>query len=354
MNTRYILLLICLTLASTIVCQITTTAEVVAKISTNSGIYGTILVTSDKRALYIHSIDMPNMSNCNTECQKTLVPYTVDTKDSIKTETTTTLNASFGYLEVSGTAKYHVTFGEWPLYTYKPSTGTLSDFDISAQGMIVNNAGAALLINEDGRPITALGEISTPVVGNGAVLTLSSASAYGAKYLADKDGIVLYVFSGDGFRNVTCKNDCLTDFPAYEAANGSSFFETNGSFKKTTKGINVGTGLDAQLASVVKFNTGTGSSTSTKYAYSYNGLPLYYNTNEKTKETSLASHQGVTSNGGKWWLIQADGRVNIQTTKDSTTPTHVEPNRSDSKKQLGSSFLTVSFALLAIIFGLFM
>ena len=334
----------------------TTAAEATTETKVNYNItvaetknFGTVLVNQDNQILYVYSKDEPGVRNCSAECQKTLSLFLVDKKDAIATKDSK-LTAEIGYIDAKVGEKemQQVTYGDWPLYTYRPSNGNAVSLDVSSQGMVVDG-GKMFAINKEGRVVTAFGSTVDSLTKLNAVLTLSENSAYGSKYVCDLNGVVLYVFSNDKFMESTCTKDCVVDFKPYKVENGNSLFNDKGSYATNNSGFKVGTGLNSQLTAAIKANDGTGGENSTYYMMTYNGLPLYYYKDETTKETSSAKTQGVMMHNGYWWLIQADGSVNLERNKDASQPKSVQPFTAGSKTAISSSTGLYSAAAILVV-----
>lgn len=121
-----------------------------------------------------------------------------------------------------------------------------------------------------------------PPPATGAEVTVATNATLGS-YLADEDGVSLYLFTDGNGNPVPCTSEeCLAAWPIF-----------------TTDGEPVaGEGVDASLLSTTQHQSGATQVT-------YNGWPLWYFAGDQA--SGAVNGQGIISFGGTWYLISPVG-----------------------------------------------
>lgn len=132
---------------------------------------------------------------------------------------------------------------------------------------------------------------SPPDEAPGAEVTVAENDSLGT-YLADAEGVSLYLFTDANGNPVSCTGQCAEAWPPF-----------------VTDGAPVASdGVDAGLLSTTERSDGT-----TQVVY--NGWPLFYFVNDPAPGD--VNGQGIESFGGKWYLVSPSGASITGTGTDS-------------------------------------
>lgn len=222
---------------------------------------GNILTDGDGNTLYLFTKDTKGTSNCYDKCAAAwppLIPAGDATlKDGVAQALVGTTKRTDGSTQL--------TYNGWPLYYYAKD---------QKPGDTVGQA-----VGKVWWVVSGEGNIISP-----AALTLAKNDKLGS-FLADGQGMSLYMFTKDTANTSNCYDKCEVAWPPL----------------LTTGKPTVADGIDAS-----KLGTTTRKDGSTQVTY--NGLPLYYY--DKDKAAGDVVGQGV---GKVWWVIGADGSPNQAT-----------------------------------------
>lgn len=132
--------------------------------------------------------------------------------------------------------------------------------------------------------VLALMTVALSLAQEGDVSLNLSESAEHGQYLADGDGMALYLFVPDAQVASTCYDDCATNWPPVTVASADAV-------------PTLGEGLDAMLVGTIVRDDGTVQLT-------YNGWPLY-----RFAGDSDASQTNGQAVGGNWFLVDPVGEA---------------------------------------------
>ncbi len=218
---------------------------------------GKFIADGKGMSLYLFTKDTKDTSNCYDKCAAAWPPLLTSDKPTVGDG----LDASLVGTTQRTDGTTQVTYNGWPLYYFAADKKA---GDVAGQ---------------------AVGKVWWVVSGEGwavkpAALELASDSKLG-KFLADANGISLYVFTKDTKDTSNCYGKCETAWPP--------LLETGAP--------TLGDGVDMSLIGSTVRKDGSVQVT-------YDGMPLYYFAADK-KAGDIAG-QGV---GSVWYVIGADGKI---------------------------------------------
>ncbi len=241
----------------------------------NDPALGQFLVDGKGMTLYIFTKDGRDQSNCDATCLAKWPP--------LLTQGTPTLGSGVDTSQVGSTMLADgtkiVTYDHHPLYYFIKDT---KSGDLNGQAV----GGVWFVISPTGKEIeapTGSAASSTSVPAAALVeptISLVSNPTLG-QFLADGEGMTLYIFTKDGPDQSNCTGSCLTNWPPL-LTQGSPI---------------VGTGVDDSKIGSALLADGTRIVT-------YNHMPLYYYA--KDIKAGDTSGQGV---GSVWYVISRDGEI---------------------------------------------
>ena len=219
--------------------------------------FGKFLADGNGMSLYLFTKDTKNTSNCYGKCEAAWPPLLETGAPTLGDGLDATLIGSTARKDGS----MQVTYNGWPLYYF---AADLKAGDVAGQ---------------------AVGKVWWVVSGEGfaikpAALALATDPKLG-KFLADSNGMTLYIFTKDTKDTSNCYGKCEAAWPPLLEAGAPS----------------LGDGLDMSLIGSTVRKDGSMQVT-------YNGMPLYYYAPDQ--KPGDITGQGV---GKVWYVIGADGKV---------------------------------------------
>jgi predicted lipoprotein with Yx(FWY)xxD motif len=218
---------------------------------------GSFLVDQDGYTLYMFTKDVKGTSNCYDQC--------LTAWPALLTEGEPTLKEGLIADLVSTTTRkdgsVQLTYNGWPLYYYQKD---MKPGDVTGQAV----GNVWWVVSAEGNVIKPSG------------LTVAQDDKYG-QFLADENGMSLYMFTKDTENVSNCYDQCEVAWPPL----------------LTLTGPEVGDGVDSAMLGETTRKDGTKQVT-------YNGMPLYYW--EKDLKPGDTTGQNV---GTVWFLVAPDGKV---------------------------------------------
>lgn len=229
---------------------------------------GEYLADEDGLSLYLFVDEEGNPAPCTTDdCLAAWPPFTTE-GDPVAGEG---IDASLLSTTEGPNGTTQVVYNGWPLWYFVNDGGP---GDVNGHG-IVSFGGTWLLVSPAGEAID--------VPGGEAQVTVAENDELG-EYLADGEGLSLYLFTDGEGNPVSCTGGCVENWPVF-----------------TTEGDPIaGDGVDAALVSTTERSDGT-------IQVVYNDWPLYYFAGDEAPGD--VNGQGLGPDNAKWYLISPAGEA---------------------------------------------
>ena len=224
---------------------------------------GEYLADEEGLSLYLFTDPEGNPVSCTGGCVENWPVFTTEGNpiagDGVDVSLLGMTERSYGTTQV--------VYNGWPLWYF---AGDQGPGDVNGQG-IVSFGGTWLLVSPGGEAIGA------------AQVTVAENDSLG-EYLADEEGLSLYLFTDPEGNPVSCTGGCVENWPVF-----------------TTKGApSAGDGVDASMLGTTERADGT-------IQVVYNGWPLYYFAGDGAPGD--VNGQGLGPDNAKWYLMSPTGEA---------------------------------------------
>jgi len=229
---------------------------------------GDYLADEDGLSLYLFVDEEGNPAPCTTDgCLGAWPPFTTE-GDPVAGEE---IDASLLSTTEGPDGTTQVVYNDWPLWYFVNDD---SPGDVNGHG-IVSFGGTWLLVSPEGEAID--------VPGDQAQVTVAENDTLG-EYLADGEGVSLYLFTDGEGNPVPCTGGCVENWPVL-----------------TTEDDPVaGDGVDAALLGTAERSDGT-------VQVVYNDWPLYYFAGDEAPGD--VNGQGLGPDNATWYLVSPAGEA---------------------------------------------
>lgn len=287
---------------------------------------GSYITDGNNMALYVYKDDKPNNSTCTGQCLVAWPPLVIEKSQTVSAASSSSISGVIGYISYNTTFNL-VTVNSFPLYYYNKDTPN------TVLGQYVNN-GKWFIVHPNGRVNFSNPSLLATTITSGATLMLSSKKAFGDYYLTDNKGVTLYMFEKDDFMKSNCFAQCAVNWPPYLRTGNAA--------------LTVGPGVDSTLIAYASRKDPTSGAET--QIYTYNGYPLYYYVGE-VDQPGLVSCQNIDMDGGYWWIMLANGSINLEGKTSATSANSQIPwlKITTNTNSSNSNYLSFGIAIILLL-----